>query len=249
MSQPITLVCALFRPKHAKFTAGSAGWGLYDPSWADKLYRGVRRNMTGPLRCICLTDQPDAKFAEPIEPVPFIYPNHVGDWMCLNEMFRLDLGVERGIIMGLDTIIVSNIDDILGYSGPIAFTKSHEDPAPYERSRARPNDKRNVREVCNAVVLYDGPKCAHIWETYIDNPARANQNSVAEWSAGLASEMVFWREECREDWDVIPPGRALNFGHNYLRRTTPHPTASIVYFHGASKPSEELHPILSGHWI
>lgn len=97
----------------------------YDESWAEKLYRGFKRNHPFPLRFVCFTDRPRT-FREPIEQMPIERrPIHYG--ACV-EPFKLD---DPMIFVGLDTIITGNIDKLarwcLENPGKLALPKH-----PYE---------------------------------------------------------------------------------------------------------------------
>lgn len=105
----------------------------YDESWVEKLHRGFRRNLTQRFRFLCLTDR-ERKFSPGIDQGKILTKEpHYG---CYVEPFRLD---EPMIIVGLDTVIVGNIDHMADYclsGGALALPKS-----PYEDI------------ACNAVAL------------------------------------------------------------------------------------------------
>ena len=107
---------------------------MYDESWVDKLYRGFDRNLTSPFRFVCYTDR-KRKFSEPVlqrqiaAKVPdygsCIQPYEMGDPM---------------ILVGLDTIVVGNIDHLADY----CFRSD---------TLAVPRDPSNPHTVCNGVAL------------------------------------------------------------------------------------------------
>ena len=53
----------------------------YDTSWVDKLYRQVQRNTTYKFDFICLVDEPDYVFHEPVQSV--MLNNRRGGWVAL----------------------------------------------------------------------------------------------------------------------------------------------------------------------
>ena len=63
----ITVVTALF---DVRMTGIPHTVGVYDPTWVDKLYRGIARNYKGMFELICLTD-PRYRFKEPIKHIRF----------------------------------------------------------------------------------------------------------------------------------------------------------------------------------
>lgn len=81
----------------------------YSEEWAEKLYRGFRRNLTIPFRFVLFTDR-IRDFDEPIEQELLTTENP--DYGCLTEPYRLN---EPMILCGLDTIIVRNIDHLAEY--------------------------------------------------------------------------------------------------------------------------------------
>ncbi len=222
----LTITCCLF--KATERHAGLCG-ARYSAAWADKLYRGIRRNFSGSLRFVCITDFPHGDFEEKaIEAVPFLCDDHVGTWMCLNEVFRPDLHLGRTLFMGLDTLITGSIDELAKYDGPMAQTwyPPHGDPE-------NPDGLW-----CNAVVSYTGESGAHLWTNYRRDPEGVVARSIMPWSHGEGSEMVYWREECEHPIDCInpEPGVVVSWGLEILKGIFPIEKSSIVYFHGASKP-------------
>lgn len=106
----------------------------YDETWVEKLYRGVARNLTLPFRFVCFTDR-ERVFGEPIEQVRIADPEP--SYATCIEPYRLG---QPMILMGLDTVIVGNIDHLAGYcfvSDRVALPRD-----PYRRQIA-----------CNGVAL------------------------------------------------------------------------------------------------
>ncbi len=81
----------------------------YDESWVEKLHSAFRRNLTREFQFVVFTDK-DREFSSGIEQRP-LQSKHP-DWSCLIEPFRLN---EPSIIVGLDTIILRNIDHLANY--------------------------------------------------------------------------------------------------------------------------------------
>lgn len=98
----------------------------YDETWAEKLYRGFARNLTLPFRFVVFTER-IRKFAAPIEQHLF-KDGRPPDYGSCVEPFILN---EPMIFVGLDTLIVSNIDKLarwcLNNPGKLALPKH-----PYE---------------------------------------------------------------------------------------------------------------------
>lgn len=81
----------------------------YSEEWVEKLYRGFRRNLTRPFLFICFTDR-HREFKEPILQEQLLTRNP--DYGCFIEPFRLNVPM---ILVGLDTIVVGNIDHMADY--------------------------------------------------------------------------------------------------------------------------------------
>lgn len=217
---PLTVVCCLFKPRN-KAKAGSAGWGLYNPSWVTRLMRGFRRHYSGDFKMLCLSDFPESAFAKDVEVVAFERDDHLGTWMSITEVFRPDLFIERGVFCGLDTIICGPMDDILSYDGTVAMTR----------------DATGHARVSNAMVLFDGGSMIHLWERYCDNPKHWEATCQSHWTEGMGSEMIYWRDYCDHHIDVLDEHYPARFyDHTAMRGRIPK-SASVVYFRGANKPS------------
>lgn len=93
----------------------------YSEEWANKLYRGFKRNLTVPFRFVCFTDR-ERKFREPIEQMP-LERRPITYGACV-EPFKLD---EAMIFTGLDTIVTGNCDKFaiwcLEHPGQLALPK------------------------------------------------------------------------------------------------------------------------------
>lgn len=107
----------------------------YDESWVEKLYRGFTRNLTAPFRFVCFTDRPRA-FAHPeIEQERFkatepTYRDGI-------EIYRIDGPL---LVLGLDTVIVGNIDHLAEWVETTSLLGLPRDP--YKPARA-----------CNGIAL------------------------------------------------------------------------------------------------
>jgi len=103
----------------------------YTPEWVDRLYRGVARNLSTPFRFVCLTERSCA-FAEPIEQQSLTTTRW--DQAC-KQLYGI--AADRLLLLGLDTVIVGDLDELAAYGGPLAV----------------PRDPYHPDMACNAVVL------------------------------------------------------------------------------------------------
>lgn len=81
----------------------------YSEDWVERLYRGFERNLTVPFRFVLFTER-HRQFKEPIEQLRLITVKP--SYGCFIEPFRLNKPM---ILVGLDTIIVGNIDHYADY--------------------------------------------------------------------------------------------------------------------------------------
>ena len=81
----------------------------YDDTWVEKLCRGFRRNLTAPFQFSLFTDRP-RQFTEDIVQYPVLAQEP--QYGCFTEPYRLN---EPMILVGLDTVIVGNIDHMVRY--------------------------------------------------------------------------------------------------------------------------------------
>lgn len=100
----------------------------YNELWVERLYRGFARNLTVPFRFILFTDS-TRKFDEPIEQLRLSVPTP--DYGSFIEPFRLNKPM---ILVGLDTIIVGNIDHYADYCKRGELVALPRDPYQPERS-------------------------------------------------------------------------------------------------------------------
>jgi hypothetical protein len=217
----LTFLSVLFKAREAdRLPAFSAG--RYSGEWADRLYRGIARNLSSPFRFICLVDEQPWTFTEPIEPVPLLDPTEA--WMSLNEVYRPDLGVEHGIFMGLDTVITGSLDDLAALDIPLGM----------------PRDPFAIREPCNALVVFDAGSAEKLWRTWDGNRELFRRECRI---FDRPSEMVFLRRVGREmDFrylDDLLPGQLASYKcHVRADPKAALERARIVYFHGWPKPCD-----------
>jgi len=234
----LTIVCGLFRGDRA--TIPSFSRDLYEPSWADKLYRGCARNLERPFRFVVVSDWPQSAFSQAeIDAVPFLHEDR--SFMCLNECLRPDLEIDRGLFLGLDTVILGSIDEIASYTGRVALVPFPVDP----------------RILSNPVVPFDGAWGRDVYAAWRADPqgcAAAYQVSTLE--GRKPSEQIFW-PTMAPDADlanVLWPGQIqsylLEFAGHVKGIANPGPElARAIYFVAPHRPSNVEHPMIRANWI
>lgn len=129
---PITIATLLWDATTASFHYSRC----YDESWAEKLYRGFARNLSRPMKMVCFVDRL-REFKEPIEQI--LIEGAPGYASCI-QPYKLDVPM---IVVGLDTIVTGNCDELADY----CF---------YGDRVAVPLDPFFPDKVCNGVALVPG---------------------------------------------------------------------------------------------
>lgn len=195
----------------------------YDESWVEKLYRGVARNLTLPFQFRCFVDR-RREFKEPAIRQSILRPGEPSYASCV-EPYCLN---QPMILVGLDTIILKNIDHLAEYclniekGGPVALPRD-----PYHWSRA-----------CTGVALVP----AGNERIYLDHRGE--------------NDMDWLRAQPHVFIDDLWPRDVVSYKGFYLGQTREYheqdeekPPPSIVYFHGVPKMHEMAadDPLLA-HW-
>lgn len=110
------------------------GSRCYSEEWVNRLYRGFKRNLSLRFRFVVFTDK-KRKFCEGVEQE--LLTAETPDYGSFTEPYRLD---EPMILVGLDTVIVDNLDHFWNY----CFTAD---------KIALPRDPYKPEQSINAVAL------------------------------------------------------------------------------------------------
>lgn len=173
---------------------------MYDESWVDKLYRGFKRNLTVPFRFVLFTDR-KREFTEPIEQE--LLATSPPDYGCMIEPFKLNA---PSIIVGLDTILVRNIDHMAHYCMTETRVALPDHPT-----------KKDYGFI-NAVAFV---------------PA-GNRAIYDEWRG--ENDMEYLRKRDVVDALKLWPGQLLSFRLQIGKGKPLPDDVRIVYFHGEQKP-------------
>lgn len=110
---------------------------MYDETWVEKLYRQIARNLTRPFRFIVWTDRKRA-FAEPAIEQRRITNRRPVYRDCVEPYEASDEAPM--ILMGLDTMVVGNLDGLADYCAS-------------GECLALPRDPYRPEQACNGVAL------------------------------------------------------------------------------------------------
>lgn len=187
----------------------------YDESWVEKLCAGFKRNLTRPMRFVAFCDEPRT-FSPGIE-VQLIERRPITYGVCI-EPYKLNVPT---IIVGLDTIVTGNCDELADY----CF---------YGDRVAVPVDPFYPSKVCNGVALVPAGQRTEWWDNY------SGQNDM-DWTrqkheAGAVALI-----------DDLFSGQVQSYKGSVQQRGVG--AARIVYFHGDPKPSDLGHiGWIDRHW-
>lgn len=215
----IDFVCVLFNAQDSSLPDYSKKAG-YSTEWVDRLYRGISRQMPhSDWSLICLTDH-QYRFKEPIKQVALDRPGLA--WGSIMEAFRPDLTKKRRMILGLDTLIVGSLGDILSYDGHCGLLQD-----PYHKET-----------ICNGVGIFSHSMSEELWEDWTKNFSHWKKNALF---MGQLSEMQFLRIKVGETCnllDKIFPEQIQSYKVHWKRQRMNRENARIVYFHGSPKMHE-----------
>ena len=211
---------------------------IYDATWVDKLYRAIKRNTTKPFELICLVDK-EYPIKEPVKQVKFIeQANTSVGWSLLVEMYRPDITSDRRVTIGLDTIIMNNIDDILEVDSDIAMITDPMEP----------------EEVCNAITWCSSEIAAYIWDVWTNKREWVYEN--CRYIGNAVSEMILLRKLFDQDGEALRVDNIHEGIYSYKVHIMDEPdlieNAKIIYFHGKPKQHElgtyPVDDLIIPHW-
>lgn len=230
-------------------------WGtLFGPEYVNRLYSGVRRNLSQPVRFFCMTEETDGLHPDievlPLPVEPYAEPmaaalavaNRQGA-MRKVSLFRPGLVPDLdGPFLGFDLDVV-----ITGDLTPIWQT-----PADKIAMRHDWTEKRKGRPTGHGSVFRFDP-ARH---GYLYNDLAANPYAEVEKARGSEQRYTSHKAMDNDDFAYIPGELVVSFKYdclglppiNYLRDPILPPEARVVCFHGRPKMSEAVTGY-NGSWI
>ena len=243
-------------------------WGRsFGPEYVNRLYSGVRRNLSVPVRFLCMTEREDGlhpdieRLGLPSEPfqgemdAALAVANRKGA-MRKTSLFRQ--GAVPGLsgpVLGfdLDVVITGPIDDLLGFApGKVAMRHDWT-----ERRKGRPTGHGSVFRFDPSLhgYLYDDLAAAPYAEV---EKARGSEQRYTSHKAMDRGDFAYLPESwvASFKYDCLPAWPA-----NFAKEPVLPEDALVVCFHGRPKMPEAVdgyrHPIrnaracawLRDHWI
>lgn len=217
-----------------RFYPGVPWAGIYDTSWVEKLSRACQRNLADPFRFVLLTDELRS-YSEPVEQV--LVDGEAGMWATL-EAYNPALGIERGLLLGLDTVVVGDFSELT--KAPIPGLQLLRDP--FQRTT-----------LSHSISIFDAAGAEKVWKAYQEAPEQARADHKDEWR-WMQRRIVAPDVWIDDRW----PGAVLSYkvqlkktlihgNHSRLGETLP-PDVRIVYFHGVPKQHQLNHAWIREHW-
>jgi hypothetical protein len=221
-------------------------WGtLFGPEYVNRLYSGVRRNLSRPVRFLCMTEEraglhpdievldlPQEPFAEPMN-AALALANRQGA-MRKTSLFRPGLVPDlAGPVLGfdLDVVVTGSLDAIHDLApGTVAMRHDWT-----EKRKRRPTGH-------GSVFRFDPARHGFLYEDLAANP-------YAEVETARGSEQRYTSHKAmeRETFTYIPEPWVVSFKYdcnpfpqNYLRPPVLPEDARVVCFHGHPKMDEAI---------
>jgi len=235
-----TVICVLFDPRDGSRLPKRSR--VYSPQWVDIMWRMLNRNLTKEWLLLCLTHYPKESFRENVKVVPLL--DDTREVWCINEVFRSDLGIERGMFIALDSVIVQNIDHMASFNGFFALPGYH---------------MGCELKYTNPIALFSRPAADLMWR----GAELARNDPSVQMNEFGPSEMRYWSKyapEATEDihklWPRhIAPYQLLREGPLEKREVRPAPPeemlkeARIITFGFSNeKPHNTTLEIARRHW-
>ncbi|GGD15721.1 hypothetical protein [Aquisalinus flavus] len=205
-------------------------WGTrYGPEYVNRLYGAVTRNITGPLRFVCFTDdRTGLNQGIEIQPLPRITLPEPYTWTPWRKIscWQYPLADLRGDVMFLDIdlIITGPLDDLFAY-------------APGEYCVIE-NWTQKTRGLGNTSAFrFPAGKHTGLFEIFEANPRKVLEEHRTEqhYISKYIPNQRFWPAEWCVSFkhDLVPP-----FPFNWFREPVLTPEARIVAFTGRPDPDE-----------
>ncbi len=200
------------------------------PAYVQRLYHGVKRNLSGPFGFVLFSNDRDLKIEEGIQTQTFCPPSWKG---CLPRlwMFSPRSGLQGQILaLDIDIVIVGSLDDIAAYRGRFCA-----------RSKFKPGYEQKLD---GDIVGFraDREITKQIW-----NPFTRDVKKAERFTGGR--ERYWYRKAVPEAdrWQKLFPGQIVSYKRHVRNKGLP-PEARIVSCHGEPRPHQINEPWREEHW-
>lgn len=208
------------------------GGDTYDYRYVNALARNIREKSTIPIKISVLTDDGtgiDTTIVDSI--IPLIHD--FKGWWSKIELFRP--GIFEGetvVFFDLDTVIVSNIDDILKHKTMFSGI----------------NDLYHHNVLQTGVMIWNPNYNNHVYKNFLRVSSSA-MKSITEGDAKWIRDNVYNYEFLQTSFiNRIVSYKAHCLNHSTEEVKIP-AGASIVCFHGKPRPHTITNPAITRHWL
>jgi len=211
-------------------------WGpLYPADYANKLYGMVRRNTQGPIRFVCLTDDPTAVRKEieclPCPTVSLQPPYNNTGWRKISLWASELPGMEGDwLFLDLDVIVTGSLDDFFDYAPEKTFVVMQNWTQP---GKGIGNTSVFRFRVGKHPYIYD--RLVPEFESIL---ARYNNEQI--YISRTVSEMAFWPD----DWCVLFKTHCVpRMPQRWWKVPTRPESARVIAFPGDPNPPDAVRGI------
>lgn len=233
--------------KNGKVNILCLKWGdLYGPEYVNRLYAGVKRNLSREFRFVCVTDNATG-LTDGVETVPIPADPHVLTRQWPNIFIKLCL-FQNGfanlegptLFLDIDLLVVGSLDKFFDYR-PGEFCIIHNW---VERRKRWFNKLPNIGN--SSCFRFEAGSSGGVYETFLkekDNPSRweiftKGSQKFQTWAMFQNGKVNWWPEEwvCSFKRQCVPifPLNKLLCPHK------PSKNVSVIAFHGQPDMSQAL---------
>ena len=219
----------------------------YDISYVQKLYNGVKRNLTQHFNFYCITNQRGMNVPGviPIEvPVDEELENSRNKWWYKAHLFNEHNWEGQVLYLDLDTVIVNNLDKFFNHR-PTEFNICQD----FNRHGM---PKYHVSN--SSVMKFEANSYVRFYRDFVDNKTNIIRKFKGDqdWlTATLGENKSWWPKEWAMSykWEVLNGGLKRMGTQEYnSNETIIDPETSILVFHGSPNPSEINDTIIKENW-
>ena len=210
-------------------------WGTkYGPEYANRLYGMVRRNVSGPLRFVCMVDDPEGLRPE-IEPLALpdlsftLRPKTRGIW-GKSRLWAKSLGDLQGpvLFMDLDLVVVGSLDRFFSHGDPDRVVLARNPNRPLERLGQ------------TSIYRFPVGGLTALEEMFLSDPQAIADRYTYEQrfvTRNAPGGVTFWPRGWVDffKWHCVP-----QFPLNYFQAPRPRRNAAVVVFAGSLNPPDAL---------
>lgn len=199
----------------------------YTVEWVDKLYRGIKRNLSIPFRFVCLTNE-----VTDYETIPLV-TNSIGYWNKI-ELFKKGMFSGPTLYFDLDVVICNDITPILEQIPKNKFLMVQE---PY-------------KNIHNSSMMFWNGDYSHLFDRY------QSQKKEIVWEyqynlsrPGWLGDQAYIGENITHELiEDYVDAKFIGWCHHKVHVEIDNP--SILIFTSEQKPSNNLHlDIVKKNWI